>query len=115
MTNFFAKNLKYLREKKKLSQANLGDLAHVNQTTIMRWEQESMSPSIDNVEDLSNVLNVNVADLIGKDLEQENIKQFNELDELLFSKAKELSDEDKKTIIGVINAIKRDADKENNN
>lgn len=110
MGNFFVKNLKYLRELKHISQAKLAELAKVNQTTIMRWEQGTMSPSVDNIDDLANVLNVNVADLLGKDLE--NDSEYNELDEVLFSKAKDLSEEDKKMVIGIINAIKRDVDKE---
>ena len=110
MGNYFVKNLKYLREKKHISQGKLAELAKVNQTTIMRWEQGTMSPSVDNIDDLANVLNVQVADLLGKDLENDD--EYDELNEVLFSKAKDLSEEDKKMVIGIINAIKRDVDKE---
>ena len=42
-----------------------------------------------------------------RNLEADN----SELDNVLFSKAKDLTDEEKKTIINVINAIKKDIDK----
>ena len=39
---------------------------------------------------------------------------MNEIDNLLFSKAKMLSDDDKKVVLDVINAIKKDIDNEDN-
>lgn len=66
--SYFSRNLKYLREKKKLSQNKLAELAGVNQTTIARWETEEVSPSLDNIYDLAETLNVSIADLTGKDL-----------------------------------------------
>lgn len=68
MDNFFPKNLKYLREKKNLSQNKLGELTGVNQTSIARWENEEVSPSIDNVIEVAKVFNLSLADLLGKDL-----------------------------------------------
>ena len=60
MKNYFSKNLKFLREQKKLSQNKLGELANVNQTTIARWENEEMAPSIDNVIELSKIFNIDL-------------------------------------------------------
>lgn len=54
--------------------------------------------------------------LIGYDvpINDSNINNQNitELDQVLFSKVKELSEEDKKAVLGVINAIHKDVDKE---
>ena len=89
MTNFFADNLKYLRIEKKLSQNKLAELAKINQTTINRWESKEMSPNIDNINDIANVLNVSVADLLSKDLRATNNdtnSDFNEFTKLLKSK-----------------------------
>ena len=50
-----------------------------------------------------------------KDLRNENINiknNDNELDQLLFSKAKDLSDEDKMVVMNVIDSIKRNIDNE---
>ena len=83
MKNYFSKNLKFLREQKKLSQNKLGELANVNQTTIARWENEEMAPSIDNVIELSKIFNIDLADLLGRDLQlNEDRKQLTEKEEM---------------------------------
>lgn len=68
MGNYFSKNLKYLREYQKLSQNKLADMIGVNQTTIARWEDDNRTPNLDNAIDVSRVLNIPLADLVGKDL-----------------------------------------------
>lgn len=109
--SYFSKNLKFLREQRKLSQNKLAELSNVNQTTIARWESEEISPSLDNIYDVANVLNVSIADLTGRDLTDEQ-PVFDEL-ELLFSKNKDiLTDDDKETIRFVIEKAKRKVDEE---
>ena len=98
--NYFSNNLKYLREKKHLSQNKLAELTNVNQTTIARWENDEMTPSLDNVLDIADVLNVTVADLTGKNLSKEN-SNFNETD-VLFDKYKDVLTESDKQIIKTI-------------
>ncbi len=107
--SIFSKNLKYLRECKNLSQNRLGEMAGVNQTTIARWENEEISPSLDNIIDVSEVLNVSVADLTGTDLTKDEYS-YNELDYLLSSRAKQLNDDEKKAVLNVINAIIKEYD-----
>lgn len=68
MGNFFSKNLKYIRENRNLSQNKLAEMVGVNQTTIARWEDDNRTPNLDNAIDVSEVLNIPLADLIGKDL-----------------------------------------------
>lgn len=110
--SFFSKNLKYLREQKKLSQNKLAELSNVNQTTIARWENEEISPSLDNVYDVAKVLDVSIAELTGKDLTIQNNNYFDEL-EVLFSKNKEiLTDDDKDYIKFIIEKRKKEIDKE---
>ncbi len=109
--SYFSKNLKFLREQRKLSQNKLAELSNVNQTTIARWESEEISPSLDNIYDVANVLNVSIADLTGRDLTDEQ-PVFDEL-ELLFSKNKDiLTDDDKETIRFVIEKAKRKVDEQ---
>lgn len=95
MNNYFAENLKYLREKKGWSQSELSrqtvrvcnihnkDLPEekhikpITQASIARWEAGENSPSIDNLVVLEETLFVRLPDLIGKDLknsEEEKIK-----------------------------------------
>ena len=97
----FSKNLKFLREKKKLSQNKLAELANVNQTTIARWENEEISPSLDNILDVADALNISVANLTGVDLEKKENNSFDEF-ELLFDKNKDVLTEDDKEYIKFI-------------
>ena len=76
MGNYFSKNLKYLRESKKLSQNKLAEIIGVNQTTIARWEDDNRTPNLDNAIDVSNALDIPLPDLIGKDLEKDFNKIF---------------------------------------
>ncbi len=109
MTNYFAENLKYLRNKKGLSQNKLAELANVNQASINRWEAKEMSPSLDNVNDLANALGVTVGDLLGEKLFEDN---FDEL-EILFDKYKEvLTESDKEHIKFIIEQRQKEIDKE---
>ena len=68
MGNYFSKNLKFLREKRNLSQNKLAEMIGVNQTTVARWEDDNRTPNLDNAIDVSVTLNITLADLIGKDL-----------------------------------------------
>ncbi len=68
MSNYFSKNLKYLRESRNLSQNKLADMIGVNQTTIARWEDDNRTPNLDNAIDVSKILNIPLPDLIGRDL-----------------------------------------------
>ena len=71
MSNYFKSNLKFMREKKGLSKNKLGELTGVNQTTIGRWENGEITPTIDNVIDLLKALNMpieSLGDFLGKDL-----------------------------------------------
>ena len=109
--SYFSTNLKFLREQKKLSQNKLAEMANVNQTTIMRWESGEMSPSLDNIYDIANALNISVADLTGKNLKEDDV-EFDELD-LLFDKHKDILTESDKTLIKtIIEQRKKEIDKE---
>ena len=84
-------------------------MSNVNQTTINRWESKEMSPSIDNVNDVANALDVSVADLLGKDL---TVDDYDEVD-ILFDKHKDiLSESDKNIIKAIIEQRKMETDRE---
>ena len=92
----FSHNLKYLREQKRLSQNKLAELTGVNQTTIARWENNEVSPSLDNIYDLAKALNVDIASLTEENIESS--KPFTQ-PEILFDKTKDiLSDDDRELI-----------------
>lgn len=94
MDNFFKYNLKYLREKKGLSQSELARqteklaqshnennpdslIKPITQASIARWEAGEVSPSIDSIVLLSHALNVELPDLIGRDYSFDNAKIIN--------------------------------------
>lgn len=110
--SLFSKNLKFLRKKNKLSQNKLAELANVNQTTIARWENEEISPSLDNILDVADALNISVANLTGVDLEKKENNSFDEF-ELLFDKNKDvLTEDDKEYIKFIIEKRKKEIDKQ---
>ena len=78
MAEFFSTNLKYLREQKGLSQNKLGNMIGVNQTTIARWEDDNRIPTIDNAIDVAEALNINLIDLLSKDLRFDNENEYDE-------------------------------------
>lgn len=103
---------KELRLEKNLSQNKIASELDVSQSLINNWETGRSTPAPKMLEYIADYFNVSVDYLIGrskyKNLEAGN----NELDNILFSKAKDLSDEDKKAVLGIINALKKDIDKE---
>ena len=109
----FSSNLKFLREEKKLSQNKLAELTGVNQPTIARWENEEISPSLDNIYDLANALQVNIATLTDENLL--NSKQLSQT-EVLFDKTKDiLSDDDRATIEFIMKKTIDNYEKNKNN
>ena len=94
MNNYFSSNLKYLRELKGWSQSELArqtkrecdrqlqinpneTIKPITQGAIARWEAGENSPSIDSIVILSNVLDIRLPDLIGKNLKTNyKIKEF---------------------------------------
>ena len=94
MKNYFSQNLKYLREKRNWSQSELArqtekiceiqnqslpieeHLKPITQASIARWEAGENSPSIDNLVILETTLNVELPELIGKNLKEEDTKKI---------------------------------------
>lgn len=109
MSNYFSTNLKYLREKRNLSQNRLASMIGVNQTTIARWEDDNRTPNLDNAIDVSKILNIPLPDLIGKDLR--TAKGKDELNTLFDEHKDILTTDDKETIKFIIEKRKKEIDK----
>jgi transcriptional regulator with XRE-family HTH domain len=58
------KNVKYLREQRALSQAELGQAAGTNQSTIHRIEQDDHDPKLSTVLAVARGLGVSILELI---------------------------------------------------
>ena len=111
MTNYFSKNLKYLRKKKNIDQQVMAEDLGIAQSTLSCYENGLRTPDLDMVSKISNYLNI-TDDFITKDLTIETSKPFDELD-ILFSKHKDiLTDEDKEYMRFIIEKRKREIDKQ---
>lgn len=114
----FANRLRKAMNIRNFKQIDLVNKTKLDKSLINKYLNGISEAGSDKLTILSNALDVNEVWLMGYDvpMNEENNNQNNgidELDEILFSKAKELSDEDKKMVIDIINAIKKDVDKEN--
>ena len=110
MEIYFKNNLKYLRSCKGLSQSNLAQKIGKDQSTIAYWENGKAEPTLENIVKTADVLQISIENFIGKDLAKEN-DNFNELNNLLYSKIKKLTVDEKKAILQVIEIIHKDGDK----
>lgn len=72
MENFFANNLRFIREKRGLSKSQLAQKLNVNQSTITRWENGEMGATVTNAYDISRLLDIPLPELLGKDLSLDN-------------------------------------------
>jgi transcriptional regulator with XRE-family HTH domain len=68
---YISKNIKYLRKKLKLSQTELGEKIGKTHSTIGAWENEQNSPPVDVVIDLCMIFNIDVDNILFKNLEQD--------------------------------------------
>ena len=63
----FGKRLKYLREKRELTQQKLAELLSVNRDALAKWETDKALPDINMVRDIAQFYQVSADYLIGKD------------------------------------------------
>lgn len=67
----FAKNVRYLRKKKNLSQDELAEmLGYKSYTTIQKWEQATNEPTFAKAKTLSEILGYSMQEMAKIDLEQ---------------------------------------------
>lgn len=104
----FSDILRMLRAKHKLTQQDIGDIVGMTGQAVSRWENNLTEPDNESLKKLAKYFNVSTDYLLGIEEREET----NPIDDILFSKAKDLSDEDKKAVLGIINALKKDIDKE---
>ena len=109
--NYFSKNLKFLREKSNLDAQKVADDLSIPRSTFSCWENGLRTPKIEQIQEIANYFNVDI-DIISRDYSIEQKDNYSALDQLLFSKAKDLSDEDKIVVMNVIDSIKRNIDNE---
>ncbi len=102
----FGDNLKEARTKKGVSQGQLSELMGIHSAHISRYERNQTIPSVDVVKKFADILEVS-ADLLIYGTEDEKAKSKITDDELLtmFSKAQQLSEDDRKCVKSLISAF----------
>ncbi|NAS12898.1 helix-turn-helix domain-containing protein [Poritiphilus flavus] len=92
-----------LRKKHNLSQAALGKLVDTSGDIIGRYERDIMTPSIDVIMKIADVLDVSIDFLVGKTTLELDTKVLKRVEEV-----SKLNDEEKGKIFMVIDALIRD-------
>ena len=69
MESFFAKNFKYLRKQKKISQSELAAALSISRSKIASYEGRGVEPKLQLLIDMARYFDVSIEDLIGKDIE----------------------------------------------
>ncbi|HAV90220.1 MAG TPA: hypothetical protein DCW44_02965 [Eubacterium sp.] len=68
LSKYFNKNLKHLRQLKKISQKELADKLKIDRSTISRWENGDMDATLNYALQISELLDVDLESLLAKDL-----------------------------------------------
>lgn len=97
--NYFQKKLHQIMQTRRLSQADIAEMANVSQTTISKWLTKNSTPKISSIEPLAKSLGLSVGDLIG---DFGNNIQLSEEDKCWLA----LSPQDKKMLLGFLKLIK---------
>lgn len=101
----FAQRLKELRTARKLTQTRLAELLEVSPRVYSRWETGDVTPHFDTIVRLADTLGVSLDELAGrKDISSETIIKNPELNRL-YRKVDQLSDEDQKALVVVLDSL----------
>lgn len=109
-------NIRNARVAKKMKQQDLADALiekkiKIGNTSVSNWENGINKPDPDTITALCEILDVDANYLL--DFNKEALlNPNNEIDQLLYSKTRDLSDEDKIAVMNVIDAIKRNINNE---
>lgn len=112
MTNYFSKNIKYLRNKKNIDQKVMAEDLGVAQSTLSCWENGLRTPDLDMITKISKYLNI-TDNFITKDLtkEYENQNHLKTI-HILYDKFKNLPEYKQKMILNITEAVMKDIDEQ---
>ncbi len=114
--DFFSENLKYLLDTNQITVKNILQLTgNSSPGLVTMWKTGERKITTKDLLIIANHLGYTVDDLINKNLKLEKNIETSKLDNLLFSKAKTLTNEEKQAVLQVMNAIHKEIDKELDN
>lgn len=109
--DLFAKNLSYLLDSGQITVKTILQITgNSSPGLITMWKNNERQITTKDLVKIANYLGYTIDDLINKDLSVNT--NINKLDNLLFSKMKDLNDDEKKAVLSVMDAIHKDVDKE---
>lgn len=73
--NHTNKNVKFLREHKKITQEKMADDLNIDQSTLAKWEKNSRKITLEWALKISDYFNINIGDFITKDLQKNNVEK----------------------------------------
>ncbi len=130
MDNYFNTNLKHLRVTNGLRQEELGKRLKKDYSTIGKWENGTRSPIMEDVIKVAEIFNVDLKDLLLKDLRlnidekgKDNIKNENNDDKYkkilkdkgLMDENEKIKEEDFNRLIKIADMIQETIDKKKEN
>lgn len=94
-----------IRKEKKLSQVDVASYVGVSRDAISKYERDDIVPSVENANKIAKVLGVSLDYLVSEDdsLEVVDVDMLNRMREI-----QRLSEDDKNTVIKIIDAFIRD-------
>ena len=111
MTNYFAKNIKYFRNKRHIDQQRMAEDLEIPQSTLSCYENGIRTPNLDMICKIAKYLNI-YEDYITKDLTIESNNPVSQ-QELLFNKVKDsLTESDWNIINTIVEQRKKEIDNE---
>jgi len=96
----FGENLKKLRKKKKLSQDDLAEKVNVSRQSVSKWENGDAYPEMNNILELCKIFNCKINDLVN-----DEIKDFDSMDEEIKMKVAKLKKEKQEKMKGLSKVI----------
>lgn len=75
---YFARNIKYLRQLKQFKQEDIASLFNVTSQAVSKWETAKSLPDIKTLLSIAEYFHVSMEDLISKEISNENIKIQND-------------------------------------
>jgi transcriptional regulator with XRE-family HTH domain len=101
----FAERLKQLRSARKMTQTRLAQLLEVSPRVYNRWENGIATPHLDTVVRIADLLNVSLDELAGRKDTNGEAKIHNPELHRLYGKVDQLSDEDQKALLVVLDSL----------
>lgn len=100
-----AKQLKILRELRKLSQARLATLIGVSPRVYNRWENGDATPHWDSILKIADLLGVSLDELAGRTAINDDIVINNQKLYELYKKVNQLADDDQQALIILLDSL----------